>query len=328
VLVLSPPIARPSDPRAPQTLPAGSYRITLASGDGLAVAMPVLLRGGDDVVLRPTLPCAADVPPGFVFVHAGRFLHGSSDDERFREQFLRAAPMHERETAAYLIARDETTYAAWMAYLRALPPAERAQRRPLVQGGAVRTLRLDGDDPFTLVLQPTDLAFVAAEGAPLIYAGRHRRQQVRWEQLPVSGVSYADARAYAAWLAATGRVPRARLCTELEWERAARGADGRSFPHGERLAPDDANFDLTYGQEEHGFGPDEVGSHPASDSPFGVRDLAGNVKEWVEGMDGKPRLRGGGYYQDSSVSLTMNRDAAEPTMRQLWLGIRLCADPP
>ena len=77
-------------------------------------------------------------------------------------------------------------------------------------------------------------------------------------------------------------MPGARLCTELEWERAARGADDRLFPHGDELDADDANFDVTYGRVDSAYGPDVVGSHPASRSPFGVDDLAGNVFELVD----------------------------------------------
>ena len=77
-------------------------------------------------------------------------------------------------------------------------------------------------------------------------------------------------------------MPGARLCSELEWERAARGGDDRMFPHGDELRAEDANIDLTYGRVDSAYGPDAVGSHPASRSPFGVDDLAGNVLELVD----------------------------------------------
>src|SRR5678815_2053151 len=96
-------------------------------------------------------------------------------------------------------------------------------------------------------------------------------------KLPVAAVSYEDAVAFAAWLDRSGRVRGARLCDEYEWERAARGADGRTFPTGTVLAPDDANIDVTYGREPLAFGPDEIGSHPQSRSPVGADDMAGNI---------------------------------------------------
>src|SRR6185503_7285159 len=98
-----------------------------------------------------------------------------------------------------------------------------------------------------------------------------RQREHDWRRFPVIGISAEDAIAYAAWLARTGRVPGARLCTEVEWERAARGADGRTYPGDHEFAPDDANIDVTHGKNDKG--PDEVGSHPASRSPFGVEDM-------------------------------------------------------
>jgi formylglycine-generating enzyme required for sulfatase activity len=97
----------------------------------------------------------------------------------------------------------------------------------------------------------------------------------------VVGLTAADAEGYARWLGTSGRVPRARLCTEWEWERGARGGDDRVFPHGRTLSPDDADYDLTYGKRPAAMGPDEVGSHAASRSPFELDDMAGNVWEWT-----------------------------------------------
>ena len=164
----------------------------------------------------------------------------------------------------------------------------------------------------------------------LRYAKRDRRVEQDWLRFPVTGISFEDAEAYAAWLDRTGRVPGARLCTELEWERAARGEDGREFPHGDSLAPDDANVDLTYDKEPGGFGPDEVGSHPASRSPFGVDDLAGNAWEWTRSSlePGQVVARGGSYYFAAASARLANREMPERTLRDITVGIRVCADLP
>jgi formylglycine-generating enzyme required for sulfatase activity len=119
----------------------------------------------------------------------------------------------------------------------------------------------------------------------------------------------------------------ARLCTAREWERAARGADGRSYPHGESLVATDANFDLTYGQQPLAYGPDEVGTHAASDSPFGVADLAGNALEWIRGLTGGPWMKGGSWYHGVISALSNNGGIGEETQRDVRIGIRVCADP-
>src|SRR6185503_3413573 len=128
-------------------------------------------------------------------------------------------------------------------------------------------------------LQPEHQRFAAGWGEHLIYPGRTRHGSQDWRRFPVIGVSSDNMVAYAAWLDRTGRLPGARLCSELEWEHAARGADGRAYPGGDRLAPDDVNYDETYTRPLMGL--DEVGVHPNAIGPFGVADMSGNAFEWT-----------------------------------------------
>jgi formylglycine-generating enzyme required for sulfatase activity len=163
----------------------------------------------------------------------------------------------------------------------------------------------------------------------LIYPDRplgSDRQQ--WRKLPVTGVSADDILAYLSWLSSTGRVPGARLCSEAEWERAARGADERVFPTGVRLRPEQANVDATYGRIPRALGADEVGRHPESRSPFGADDMAGNVWEIVSSGFGDSEyvVRGGGFYHAITSARSTNREPIYRESRSPHIGFRVCAD--
>lgn len=317
-----------STPLAQVTLPPGSYLLRLQKAGLAPVHLPLLLGRGERLKLELELLPQASVPDGYVYVPPGRFLFGSADDEDLRRSFLGAPPLHQTTTAGYLIGRTEVTFGQWLEFLRALPPERRPDFLPNVRGapGALE-LRELSDGSFALTLQPTTVVHRAREGEMISYPERTLHAVVDWRRLPVSAISFADAQAYLAWLEQSGRLPGARLCNELEWERAARGSDGRRYPHGDRLAPEDANFDESYGRNPSAFGPDEVGSHPDSQSPFGLEDMVGNVWEWTRSMrgPGEAALRGGAWYMDRLTCRSNNRDPAEPSQRSLLIGLRVCA---
>ncbi|MEM9490645.1 MAG: SUMF1/EgtB/PvdO family nonheme iron enzyme, partial [Myxococcota bacterium] len=186
-------------------------------------------------------------------------------------------------------------------------------------------------DVWTLEIAPTDHVYRARVGQPIVYQGRTARARQDWLRFPVTGITWGDGVAYAAWLDATGRVPGARMCREDEWERAARGADDRLFPSGDRLAADGANIDLTYGRVGSAFGPDEVGSYPDSRSPFGIEDAAGNVMEMVQSIlaEDEMVIRGGAYSYAATMAQTPNRTHIIDTgYRSIHAGLRICADLP
>ena len=132
---------------------------------------------------------------------------------------------------------------------------------------------------------------------------------------PVVQVNPGDAAAYAEW--AGGRLP-----AEEEWEKAARGIDGRVFPWGDEFDPARCN------SEEIGIGTTTpVGRYsPAGDSPCGCADAAGNVWEWTVSKweSGSVRwVRRGGAF-GSSERFVRCAFRGNPTTHHKKGGFRLC----
>ena len=145
------------------------------------------------------------------------------------------------------------------------------------------------------------------------------------EDHPVVMVSHADARAYAAWLSeASGRSW--RLPTELGWEKAARGTDGRRFPWGETWDPARLN--------SHDQGPFDtlpVGRFPGGASPFGLLDAAGQVFEWTAtpagGGAGRFIVKGGSW-DDSGCGICRPaaRHGRPRDIKHILIGFRLVTE--
>lgn len=146
---------------------------------------------------------------------------------------------------------------------------------------------------------------------------------------PVVNVSWISAQSYCYW---NGK----RLPTELEWEKAARGTDGRLFPWG-NSAPDGSKawFQKSW-QSAQTLKP--VGSFPAASSPYGVQDMAGNVWQWTStrysdetpealeevGAPGERVLRGGGWNSPADRLRATARWSYPPYGAQPLIGFR-CA---
>lgn len=153
---------------------------------------------------------------------------------------------------------------------------------------------------------------------------------------PVVCVSWHDAVAYAAWLAAVTGQPW-RLPTEVEWEKAARGTDGRIYPWGNEWDKNRVNTD-----DGGSKGTTPVGTYAehGDASPYGVHDLAGNVWEWTSSFlepypyrqgDGRENqnssgnrvLRGGSWKHDLQYARAAYRNGNHPKYEFIVFGFRL-----
>jgi formylglycine-generating enzyme required for sulfatase activity len=241
-------------------------------------------------------------------VPAGPFLHGSSDADPLASDDEK--PQRELVLPGFRIAKHPVTNAQWQRF---------------VDEGGYR------------------------EQSCWSTAGWELKQQAGWTQprfwddpqyarfngpnQPVVGVSWYEASAYCAWLT-TKLGYQVRLPSEAEWEKAARGTDGRIYPWGNTWQPEKLNAERRVGATT------PVGSYPEGASPCGALDMAGNVWEWtatpwhdtlekstvVELSTGSSFVvRGGAWYLDLLLARCADRCYYNPDVRNFNLGLRVAS---
>jgi formylglycine-generating enzyme required for sulfatase activity len=170
---------------------------------------------------------------------------------------------------------------------------------------------------------------------------------IRKPNRPVVGVTWYEVVAYCNWLTEKlrrdgkiGQSDVVRLPTEAEWEKAARGVDGRWWPWGNEWDQNRANT------EEGGVGgTTPVGIYPGGVSPYGCYDMAGNVWEWTGSLykpypyqpddgredpnaEGSRVIRGGSWGSPQGSARCAHAAAAPPDERSGNLGFRCCSRSP
>lgn len=300
-----------------ESAPCDSDAVTKAIGAGLSKVSAKLGWGGAEAALAPDpasvgqeaeaqkarvaadKKAAASVPADMVLVPAGKFWFGCNEDVD-RECEFDEKPGKAMELPAFLIDRTEVTVADFARCVEAGQCSRDGLSMPWYEGKA------------------------QADAAKYCNWGRPGR-----EQHPINCLDWAQARDFC-------RFKDKRLPSAPEWEKAARGTDGRKYawlegpdPAGKAVRADalKARATANIAGSEDGFdGTSPVGSFPAGASPYGALDMVGNVWEWCENdhSAGKKVVRGGSWLDVPRGARVSRRGGVELLTRAGFIGVR-CA---
>ncbi len=285
-------------------LPQGSWRCTLRSPGLPPVVVPVRIDRAGSWVQDVNLYPAPAIPDGYVHVPGGPFIFGG--------RIAMGQDVSERTTRDLFVARFPVTIGEYVAFLNDLcasGKADEARARQPREGDRRYLEEVPGP------------AFRCFPTAP---AGGFEIQP----SCPVIGVNWLDAIAYAGWLSRRDKRVY-RLLHEEEYEKAARGVDGRAWTFGNHY---DGNFGHTLVSLGGGARLLPVGSFPIDESPYGIRDLCGGALTWgLNRMDKSTGIfcsaRGGSWMGGDNQSACGYQQGLAPTSPSALMGFRLAVDP-
>jgi formylglycine-generating enzyme required for sulfatase activity len=248
------------------SLKPGSYLAVLKKDGHDDVRYPFVLDRRPQHVAQVNLYRHGTIPEGFVQIPAGESLVGGTS------RMFSTAPRERRWIPEFFVGRFPVTFEEYCRFLDAVDDAPERELVPVFHG---------------------ETYVEAKEGCPYKPIARLT------STTPVFAVQLTAMRAYCSWLAREFD-ENARLLTEAEWERCARGADGRVFPWGNGF-----DWSLCLGGRSHpdkSF-PQSVGTFARDVSPLGVRDLAGGMREACDGRVDSSHVpfRGGSWYNPHTV---------------------------
>jgi serine/threonine-protein kinase len=298
-------------PLAQIDLPMGSYLCLIqAEGraeaeEGRPVRYPVHITRGhhwDGVAPAATdphpihLPRPEDLGPDDCYIPAGWFLSGGDPEAAF------GLPRRRLWVPPLLFRRFPVTNREYMAFLDDLVATGREEDAlrhvPRERAGQV-------DELGAMIYGRTDNGTFQ-----LVVDADGDAWHPDW---PVCMVDWHGANAYAAWLAETTRHTW-RLPGELEWEKAARGVDGRFFPWGDTLDP---SFCCMYESHRSHPLPQVIDTFPIDESVYGLRGMGGSMRDWCADLftqEGPPVLD---HCLPAPVALALNNDVTDRAYRAL-----------
>lgn len=291
-------------------LAMGSYRLILRHSDHEDCVYPVFLSRNEWWDSGPSpvrLPESGDLAEGFVYVAGGPFRIGGDPEAQD------SPPATIRTVPSFGISRFPITTGEYVEFLNALrlqDPDAAWDRVPRDEAGVNVSAGQFWERP-----GPGEEYVVCEED----------RYGDTWESdWPVMGVSWHDAVAYAAWRSVRdGRAY--SLPTELQWEKAARGVDGRIFPWGDGF---DASLCHMRKSREGRQQPESVGRFRTDESVYGVRDLAGVTRDWCGDLHYRPGdlmrpIRGGSWDSAAAYCRLTHRTGYLPRYVSTSFGFRL-----
>jgi serine/threonine protein kinase/formylglycine-generating enzyme required for sulfatase activity len=241
--------------RSDLALGLGSYLVTLKASGLRTVRFPIVIKGGEQVRVFADLLALADQPRDEVLVPGGPATLGGVEGALGGDQ------VREVQVDSFFMEERPVSFRDYLEFLTQVV-------QNLGNTAHALTPRHGQGEPFW---RWNGRHFVMAD----IQQWGNNAEALM--EIPVFGVNLRCAEAYASWKSKrTGR--HYRLPTEDEWEKAARGTDRRLYPWGNHF---DASFCCMRESNRGPPRPRPRGAFEADCSPFGVRDMAGGVADWV-----------------------------------------------
>ncbi len=286
-------------------LAIGSYLLRAEKEGQGEIVRPVVIGRTESVRVNIRFRSQQELGEGFLLVPEGPAILGG--DQVAHGSLERCV----KEVGEFAIARFPVTCDEYLAFLNALAIED-------LDRALAHVPRARGQEGHWWRYHPGLKRFEYPEKSP----GGHE-----WVgDLPVNGVSTEDAEAYIRWRAALTS-EKLRLPNEEEWEKAARGVDGRFFPWGDHFDPTFCKMkdsrNLPYPE------PEPVGAFEIDCSPYGARDMAGGVRElcWAESAgETVPVMRGGCWHDTGLFCRVAFRHQTQPDFVNSGLGFRLAKD--